>query len=58
MERVIPYYELFQFSRPCDTLQPESMRPAALTHVNLAFIEFGNDWELLDKDSDIVARVL
>ncbi|KAL4745602.1 glycoside hydrolase superfamily [Aspergillus terricola var. indicus] len=45
LERVIAYYELFQFSRPCDTMQPESIPAGALTHINLAFY------------GDIVSRV-
>lgn len=54
---MIAYDELFQFTRPCDTLQPETIPARALTHINLAFIEFGNDWKLIDEYRDIVARV-
>ncbi|KAJ5946733.1 hypothetical protein N7454_003572, partial [Penicillium verhagenii] len=57
LERVVAYYELFQFSRPCDTLQPESIPAGALTHINLAFVQFGDDWKMVDEYGDIVARV-
>ena len=50
-------YELFQFSRPYGTLGPESIPAGALTHINLAFIQFGDDWKMVDEYGDIVTRV-
>ncbi|GKZ26889.1 hypothetical protein AbraCBS73388_003278 [Aspergillus brasiliensis] len=57
LERVVAYYELFQFSRPCGTLEPEDIPAGALTHINLAFVQFGDDWKMVDEYGDIVTRV-
>lgn len=57
LERVVAYYELFQFSRPCDTMQPENIPAGALTHINLGFVQFGDDWKMVDEYGDIVTRV-
>ena len=54
---MVAYYELFQFSRPCGTLEPESIPAGALTHINLAFVQFGDDWKMVDEYGDIVTRV-
>lgn len=38
-------------------MQPEAIPAGALTHINLAFIEFDEDFKLVDIGGDIVARV-
>jgi GH18 family chitinase len=38
-------------------MQPESIPAGALTHINLAFIEFDEKFNLVDVQGDIVARV-
>jgi GH18 family chitinase len=38
-------------------MQPESIPAGALTHINLAFIEFDETFSLVDIQGDIVARV-
>lgn len=38
-------------------MEPESIPAGALTHINLAFIEFDDTWNLVDVTGDIVARV-
>lgn len=38
-------------------MQPESIPAGALTHINLAFIEFDDTWNLVDVTGDIVARI-
>ncbi|ETS82826.1 hypothetical protein PFICI_04702 [Pestalotiopsis fici W106-1] len=57
LQRVVAYYELFGIDRACDTMMPESIPAGALTHINLAFIEFDENFELVDTGGDIVARV-
>ncbi|KAK0717316.1 hypothetical protein B0T26DRAFT_675641 [Lasiosphaeria miniovina] len=43
--------------QPCDTMEPEAIPAGALTHINLAFIEFNDNWNLQDVGGDLVARV-
>ncbi|KAF7536258.1 hypothetical protein G7054_g4665 [Neopestalotiopsis clavispora] len=38
-------------------MQPEAIPAGALTHINLAFINFDENYELVDTGGDIVARV-
>jgi GH18 family chitinase len=57
LTRRIAYYELFGVDRACDTMQPEAIPAGALTHINLAFINFDENYELVDTGGDIVARV-
>jgi GH18 family chitinase len=38
-------------------MQPESIPAGALTHINLAFMEFDETFNLVDVQGDIVARV-
>jgi GH18 family chitinase len=56
-ERRIAYYELFGLSRPCDLMEPEAIAAGALTHINLAFVLFGENFNIIDLQGDIVARV-
>ncbi|KAH8889137.1 hypothetical protein GQ53DRAFT_653194, partial [Thozetella sp. PMI_491] len=57
LQRKIAYYELFGIDRPCDTMMPEAIPAGALTHINLAFINFDSTFNLQDVGGDIVARV-
>ena len=57
LQRKIAYYELFGIDRPCDTMQPEAIPAGALTHINLAFIQFDDTYNLVDVGGDLVARV-
>jgi GH18 family chitinase len=49
----VAYYD----GRACDTMMPESIPAGALTHINLAFIEFDEKFELVDEGGDIVTRM-
>ncbi|OAA41490.1 Chitinase II [Beauveria brongniartii RCEF 3172] len=57
LKRKIAYYELFGVDRACDKMMPEAIPAGALTHINLAFIQFGQDYKVVDTGGDIVARV-
>ena len=57
-ERRIGYYELFNIhERQCDKVYPEDLEVAPLTHINLAFVLFGDDFEMIDEDGDLISRV-
>ncbi|KAJ5715268.1 uncharacterized protein N7483_012449 [Penicillium malachiteum] len=38
-------------------MQPENIPAGALTHMNLAFVQFGDDWKMVNEYGDIVTRV-
>ncbi|KAJ6024672.1 hypothetical protein N7540_005469 [Penicillium herquei] len=38
-------------------MQPENIPAGALTHINLAFVQFGDYWKIVDEYDDIVTRV-
>lgn len=57
-ERRIGYYELFSLqSRTCDVMLPEQLAVAPLTHINLAFVLFDSNFNLIDNAGDIISRV-
>ena len=57
-KRRIAYYELFTRTRSCNVKEPESLPLGPLTHLNLAFVNFGSDFKLIDDDSDWVRRTV
>ncbi|KAJ5212717.1 uncharacterized protein N7498_004363 [Penicillium cinerascens] len=38
-------------------MQPENIPAGALTHINLGFVQFRDDWKMVDEYGDIVTRV-
>lgn len=56
-KRRIGYYELFTLHNGCNVFEPESLIIEPFTHINLAFINFGDDFKLEDIYGDIVNRV-
>lgn len=56
-DRRIGYYELFKIHKGCHTIEPESLIIEPFTHINLAFVNFGDDFKLEDEYGDIVDRV-
>ena len=59
LNRRIGYYELFNLQeRLCDYVYPEDLLVSPLTHVNLAFVNFGSDFKLIDNSGDIISRVV
>ncbi|KAK1841138.1 Killer toxin subunits alpha/beta 1 [Colletotrichum chrysophilum] len=57
-ERRIAYYELFTRGRDCGVREPEDLPLAPLTHLNLAFVNFGSDYKLIDEHSEWVRRLV
>jgi chitinase len=55
-KRRIAYYELFTKGRSCGVKEPEELPLAPLTHLNLAFVNFGPDFKLIDDNPDWVRR--
>ncbi|KAL4861165.1 glycoside hydrolase superfamily [Aspergillus spectabilis] len=53
----IAYYELFDLVKDCNVIQPESLIVALFTHINLAFVNFGDDYQLIDTDGDAINRM-
>jgi GH18 family chitinase len=56
--RRIAYYELFGLNRSCDVMEPEEIAAEALTHINLAFIPFDENFKIIDEQGDDVTRVV
>lgn len=56
-QRRIAYYELFSLAKDCNVIQPESLVVAPFTHINLAFVNFGDDYQLIDADGDAIDRM-
>ncbi|KFA48092.1 hypothetical protein S40293_08369, partial [Stachybotrys chartarum IBT 40293] len=54
--RHIAYYELFTEGRFCGVKEPEDPALAPPTHLNLAFVNFGSNFSLIDEHSDWVRR--
>ncbi|KAJ5726591.1 uncharacterized protein N7483_007948 [Penicillium malachiteum] len=47
--RRIGYYSLSTLERPCDIMEPADIPAGALTHINIAFIQFTDKWEIDDS---------
>ncbi|RAK98563.1 uncharacterized protein BO80DRAFT_466986 [Aspergillus ibericus CBS 121593] len=47
--RRIGYYSLSTLERPCDVMEPAQIPAGALTHINIAFIQFTDKWEIDDS---------
>ncbi|KAJ5720986.1 uncharacterized protein N7483_008920 [Penicillium malachiteum] len=47
--RRIGYYSLSTLERPCDVMEPADIPAGALTHINIAFIQFTDKWEIDDS---------
>jgi GH18 family chitinase len=57
-KRRVGYYELFNLNeRLCDQVYPEDLLVSPLTHINLAFVNFGADFKIIDDSGDMVARI-
>ncbi|KAK5655843.1 hypothetical protein OQA88_5382 [Cercophora sp. LCS_1] len=50
--RRIAYYELFTRTKNCNRKEPGELPLGPLTHVNLAFVNFGEDFKLIDDNGD------
>ncbi|RYP24055.1 hypothetical protein DL765_000783 [Monosporascus sp. GIB2] len=57
-KRRVAYYELFTEGRSCGVKEPEDLPLGPLTHLNLAFVNFGEDWKLIDEHSDWIRRTV
>jgi GH18 family chitinase len=55
-DRRIRYYEIFGLKRACDRVYPEDLAVGPLTHLNLAFMLFDSDFNIIDDSGDIVRR--
>ncbi|KAK8050311.1 chitinase A1, partial [Apiospora phragmitis] len=55
-ERRIGYYELFAVENSCNVFEPEEVVVAGLTHLNLAFVNFGSDYKLQTGDGSLIYR--
>ncbi|KAI1104572.1 putative bacteriodes thetaiotaomicron symbiotic chitinase [Jackrogersella minutella] len=55
-ERRIGYYELFATEHSCNVFEPEDIVVAGLTHLNLAFVNFGNNYKLQTGDGSLIYR--
>ncbi|KAF3058356.1 Killer toxin subunits alpha/beta [Daldinia childiae] len=55
-ERRIGYYELFATQHDCNVFEPEDIVVAGLTHLNLAFVNFGDDFKLQTGDGSLIYR--
>lgn len=56
-ERRIGYYVLDNVDNGCNVLEPESLIVEPLSHINLAFVNFNEYYNLVDDYGDIVDRV-
>ncbi|KAJ5640414.1 hypothetical protein N7528_000039 [Penicillium herquei] len=56
-KRRIGYYELFRINQECNRFEPEELAVRSLTHINVAFVNFGDDFKLSDENADVVDRV-
>ncbi|KAJ5372784.1 hypothetical protein N7517_004790 [Penicillium concentricum] len=56
-DRRIGYYELFNIHKSCNVIEPESLVIEPFSHINLAFVNFGDDYELMDEYGDVVDRM-
>ncbi|KAL6228777.1 hypothetical protein BDW75DRAFT_131550 [Aspergillus navahoensis] len=56
-KRRIAYYELFNLAKDCNVVEPENLVLAPFTHINLAFVNFGDDYRIIDTDGDAVDRM-
>ena len=56
-DRRIGYYELFNIHKGCNVIEPESLIIEPFTHINLAFVNFGDDFKLEDEYGDVVDRM-
>ena len=58
LERRIGYYELFNINeRLCDRVYPEDLEVAPLTHINLAFVNFDTNFNIIDDAGSPISRV-
>lgn len=55
--RRIGYYELFNIYDDCNVIEPESLLIEPFTHINLAFVNFGDDFKLKDTYGNTVDRM-
>lgn len=55
-ERRIGYYELFNIEASCNVFDPEEIVVAGLTHLNLAFVNFEEDFKLNTGYGSIIYR--
>lgn len=56
MERRIGYYELFNVEKSCNRFGPNDITVAGLTHLNLAFVNFGSNFKLQSGDGYNIYR--
>jgi GH18 family chitinase len=56
-KRRIGYYGLFDISKGCNVIEPESLVIEPFTHINVAFVNFGEDFILVNEYGDIVDRM-
>jgi len=55
-QRRIGYYELFSVANGCNVKRPGDLVVDPLTHLNLAFVNFGADFRLIDDYPDLVSE--
>lgn len=55
--RRIGYYELFNIDKSCNVIELESLVIEPFSHINLAFVNFGDDFNIVDEYGDIVDRM-
>ena len=56
--RRIAYYELFTSVKKCNKKEPAELPLGPLTHLNLAFVNFDEDYNLIDDNGDWVSKVV
>ncbi|KAJ5259682.1 hypothetical protein N7524_008744 [Penicillium chrysogenum] len=56
-DRRIGYYELFNIHKSCNVIELESLVIKPFSYINLAFVNFGADYKLLDEYGDVVDRM-
>jgi hypothetical protein len=57
-KRRVGYYELFNLDeRLCDQVYLEDLLVSPLIYVNLAFVNFGSDFKIINNSGDLVRRV-
>nr|POE90695.1 killer toxin subunits alpha/beta [Quercus suber] len=59
LPRRIGYFGMFNLDKPCDRFLPEHVAAGPMTHINLAFVNIGSDFKLVDDPAqgDIINRV-
>ena len=56
-DRRIGYYELFSINKGCNVIEPESLVSEPFSHINLAFVNFGADYTLINEYGQLVDRM-